>query len=409
MKLSLTWKAVMGMSKIEELIKKKCPNGVDYKSLGELGDFFGGLTGKSKDDFFDGNAVFITYKNVYLNPSLDIEPLDRVKILEGENQRTLEYGDVVFTASSETQNECGIASVVTKCPVEKLYLNSFCFILRFSDLSIIEPNFAKHLFRSHELRYQISKTALGVTRFNVSKDKMKKVIIPVPPIEVQQEIAHILDKFTELEAELQAELDARKKQYEHYRRELLTFSDDIPIVKLGDICDVITGGEPPTNAVKGDKPAGEMVYPIWGNGKAIYGYTDSYRVNRDSVCISSIGANTGAIFYHEARFTPIIRLKVLVPKIESVISKYLYYALCVYRFETKQSTVPNMNANEVKNKEVPLPSLDVQKHIIDRLDKFEEIISDTQSGLSAEIDARHKQYEYYRDKLLSFKRVGEEV
>ena len=208
------------MGKIDSLIQQYCPDGIPYKSLGELGKFYGGLTGKSKEDFKDGNAIFITYRNVYSNPALDIHPLDRVKIAPGENQRTLALGDVIFTGSSETPDECGFSSVVTREPDDPLYLNSFCFFFRFNDQNIIIPDFAKHLFRSSDLRYQIGKTASGVTRFNVSKDKMAKVKIPLPPIEVQREIVRILDNFTELTAEL----TARKKQYEYYRDWLLTFS-----------------------------------------------------------------------------------------------------------------------------------------------------------------------------------------
>ena len=189
------------MSRLDELIQELCPDGVEYRKLGELGKFFGGLTGKSKDDFTDGNAKFITYKNVYINPSLQIDVEERVKIADGERQRTLQYGDVIFTGSSETPDECGMSSVVTVKTEEKLYLNSFCFFFRFDDLNIMLPDFAKHLFRSNELRYQIGKTASGVTRYNVSKKLMEKVSIPVPPLEVQREIVRILDNFTELTAE----------------------------------------------------------------------------------------------------------------------------------------------------------------------------------------------------------------
>lgn len=170
------------MTVLDALIQEFCPNGVEYKALGEIGRFFGGLTGKSKEDFVDGNAKFITYKNVYSNPSLRIDVDDRVKISDGEKQNLLQYGDVVFTGSSETPDECGFSSVVTTKTDEKLYLNSFCFFLRFNDINIILPEFSKHLFRSDDLRRQIKKTASGTTRFNVSKDKMKKVVIPVPPL-----------------------------------------------------------------------------------------------------------------------------------------------------------------------------------------------------------------------------------
>ena len=173
------------MTKLEQLITEYCPNGVPYKSLGELGSFYGGLSGKSKDDFTDGNAKFITYMNVYSNPALNFDVTETVKIGENEKQNTIQYGDVLFTGSSESPDECGVSSVLTQHTDEKLYLNSFCFAFRFDDLSIILPDFAKHLFRSNNLRYQIGKTASGVTRYNVSKKQMEKVVIPIPPIEVQ--------------------------------------------------------------------------------------------------------------------------------------------------------------------------------------------------------------------------------
>ncbi len=214
------------MSKLDDLIKEKCPNGVKVYTLGELGTFYGGLTGKRKNDFVDGNAKFITYKNVYSNPALCLDVEDKVKIADGEKQRTLEYGDIIFTGSSETPDECGFSSVVTTKTNEKLYLNSFCFFFRLNNPELLLPDFAKHLFRSDNLRYQIGKTASGVTRFNVSKERMKSVKIPVPPLEIQNEIVQILDNFAELTAELTAELSNRKKQYEYYRDLLLNFDEN---------------------------------------------------------------------------------------------------------------------------------------------------------------------------------------
>ena len=207
----------------EKLIKEFCPGGVEWKKLGDIGEFYGGITGKRKGDFQNGNAVFITYKNVYNNLSLKIDVEDRVKIYEGEKQRNLQYGDIIFTGSSEKLNECGISSVVTENPSENLYLNSFCFFLRLYNTGILLPDFSKYLFRSEKLRHQIIKTASGVTRFNVSKEMMKKIEIPIPPIEIQEEIVKILDNFTKYVTELQEELQARNKKYEYYREKLLNF------------------------------------------------------------------------------------------------------------------------------------------------------------------------------------------
>ncbi len=211
------------MSKIYDLMKSLCPNGVPFKTLEELGSFYSGLSGKTKDDFKDGNAKFITYMNVFNNLALKTDVKDTVKIAENERQNIIEYGDVLFTGSSETPDECGMSSVLTVKTDEKLYLNSFCFGFRLYDKSLYLPDFLKYVFRSAELRKAIKKTASGVTRFNVSKTKMARIQIPLPPLAAQREIVHILDKFTLLSSELAAELAAREKQYEFYRDKLLSF------------------------------------------------------------------------------------------------------------------------------------------------------------------------------------------
>ena len=189
--------------------------------------FYGGLTGKSKSDFTDGNAKFVTYMNVYSNIAIDTNINDMVKIAAGEKQNKIEYGDVVFTGSSETSDDCGMSSALTTQPNEDLYLNSFCFGFRLHDKTILLPDFMKFLFRSENVRKQIVKTASGVTRFNVSKKRFGEVAIPVPPIAEQQRIVTILDKFEKLVNDilegLPAEIAARRQQYEYYRDKLLAF------------------------------------------------------------------------------------------------------------------------------------------------------------------------------------------
>ena len=213
------------MAKVEELIKRLCSNGVEHKALGELGQFISGLSGKSKTDFVNGNKKFISYMNIFKNAEVNIDTDEKVKIGENEKQNKVEYGDIIFTSSSENMDECAMSSVLTKNTEEELYLNSFCFIFRLDDKKILLPSFSKYLFRSNEIRKQLIKTASGVTRFNVSKKKMENIKIPIPPLEVQDEIVRILDDFTLLSAELSAELKARQKQYEYYRDKLLTFRE----------------------------------------------------------------------------------------------------------------------------------------------------------------------------------------
>ena len=196
-------------------------------TLGELGKFYGGLKGKTKNDFGSSGARYISYKNVYENISVDFTWPDFVQVKEGENQLSLMKGDILLTGSSENMEESGLSSVVTKEPEEKAYLNSFSICYRLNDLSILNPEFSKYLFRSRLARKQIIRTAQGVTRFNVSKKKLANVSIPLPSLEEQQRIVDILDRFdaltTSLSEGLPAELAARRSQYEYYRDQLLTF------------------------------------------------------------------------------------------------------------------------------------------------------------------------------------------
>ena len=201
--------------------------GVKWCKLSDIGTFYGGLTGKSKRDFIAGNAKFITYMNVYSNIAIDVNMNDMVQIAEGEKQNKVEYGDVVFTGSSETPDDCGMSSVMTTRPDGDLYLNSFCFGFRMNDRALLLPDFMKFLFRSEEIRKQIIKTASGVTRFNVSKKRFGEVVIPIPPMKEQQRIVAILDKFetlvNDISEGLPVEIAARRQQYEYYRDKLLTF------------------------------------------------------------------------------------------------------------------------------------------------------------------------------------------
>ncbi len=202
---------------------------VDWIPLGDAGVFFGGLSGKTKSDFTDGNAFFVSYVNVLNNISVDLQREDRVRIETDERQRELRRGDIIFTGSSETPLEVGMSSVMTEHPTRPTYLNSFCIGYRLNRPELLEPEFAKHLFRSQIMRDQIVQTAAGVTRYNISKGRLAKVLFPVTSRDQQLRIAATLDKFdalvNDLSVGLPAELAARRKQYEYYRDKLLTFEE----------------------------------------------------------------------------------------------------------------------------------------------------------------------------------------
>ena len=396
------------MSRLSELMAEFCPNGVEYKSLGELGEFYGGLTGKCKNDFADGNAKFISYMNVYSNSATKLDVDDTVKMGMCERQNAIQYGDVLFTGSSETQDECAISSVVTKEPAEKIYLNSFCFGFRIANRSLFVPDFLKYWLRSAAARQQLIKTASGVTRFNVSKKKMGSVQIPIPPLAVQEEIVRLLDAYTNevetLTAELEAELAARRKQYEQYRDKLLTFSDEVARKSLGDVCEVLRGMRLTKSQLDDDQGI-----PVYHGGIVPIGYYDKPNREANMVMVINVGASAGTIGFSSVPFWSSDGCFSLKHD-GRLHSKYLYYALKKdeqrIRAKMRVAGIPTLDAMAVKKLSIPIPSIAEQKRIVEILDKFDALCNDETAGLAAEIAARKKQYEYYRDKLLTFKKAS---
>ena len=409
------------MSRLEQLIAELCPDGVPYKTLGELGYFYGGLSGKSKEDFTNGNAKFITYMNVFTNLAIDTDISDLVRIGENEKQNTVQYGDILFTGSSETPDECGMSSVLTEVSDEKFYLNSFCFGFRLKDNNLLFPDFSKYLFRSQNIRKQIKRTANGVTRFNVSKKKMEQVVIPLPPLPVQQEIVRILDNFTELTAELTAELTSRRKQYEYYRDLLLTFGDEVPRVAIDDLFNIRNGYTPS----KSNKEYWENGVIPWfrmedirENGRILSNALQHVSINAvkgrpfpaNSIIIST-SATIGEHALIQTEFLANQRFTILSLKNEyqDVNIKYLFYYCYILGEWCKNNLTlghfASVDMVAFKKFRIPLPPLKEQERIVAILDRFDALCNDLTSGLPAEIEARQKQYEYYRDKLLSFKEV----
>ena len=412
------------MSELTKLLTSYCPNGVEYKKIGEIGVLFGGLTGKSKEDFKNGNAKFITYRNIYSNPSLDLNIQDKVKILDDEKQHTVRYGDILFTGSSETPDECGMSSVVTVQTNEDLYLNSFCFGLRLHKLEEYNLNFLKHLLRSNEVRGQIKQTASGVTRYNISKKRFVNISIPVPPIEVQTKITEILDRFAEYAAELQAELQARQEQYEYYRNKLLTFNkierQDVIWMKMSEIGTFIRGKRfVRTDIVNDGVPCihyGDMytyygLYATESKGMLRNELAPKMRyAQKNDVVIVAAGENKEDIgigmawlgdepaAVHDACF---IFKSDLYPQ---YVSHYLR-TKCYHKQIVKhvsEGKICSISAKGLGNAIIPIPPYEEQVRIATLLNKFDALVSDLVQGLPAEIAAVQKQYEYYRDKLLSF-------
>lgn len=403
---------------------------VEWKVLWEVAEIYGGLSGKNKSDFDNGNAKYISYKNIFNNIEINYDNLDLVKVSTSENQHEVKYGDVLFTGSSETANEAGMSSSVTTHFDDKVYLNSFSFGVRFNDDIQIMPEFSKYLFRSHFMRIEIAKTASGVTRFNVSKARFKKIEIPIPTLHVQREIVRILDNFTELTAELTAELSARKKQYSYYRDQLLTFEDgEVEFKTLGEVGQLVRGnGLPKADFTETGIPAIHygQIYTYYGTSTT---ETKSFvssetakklkKVSKGDVVITNTSENLEDVgkalcYLGEIEAVTGGHATIFKPS-DNILGKYFtYYTQTSMFFSQKRkyakgTKVTDVSATDLAKFQIPIPPLKEQKRIVSILDKFDALTNSISEGLPREIELRQKQYEYYRDMLLSFPKVESEA
>lgn len=212
-------KEAIKMGVMQELLRPK--EGWDNAQIGELGTTFGGLSGKSKEDFVSGTHRYVPFMNVMANTIVNIDHLEYVRIGIHEKQNVVKAGDLLFNGSSETPEELGMCSLMYQ-DVSDLYLNSFCFGFRLNNPKKIDALFLTYLFRSNYGRALIYSSAQGATRYNLSKRNFLGLSISFPSIEVQQAIVEVL---SEVDAELRLMRDLSFK-YEQLksamRNQLLT-------------------------------------------------------------------------------------------------------------------------------------------------------------------------------------------
>ncbi|MBK8911377.1 MAG: restriction endonuclease subunit S [Chlorobi bacterium] len=395
------------MNYIEQMVAELCPNGVEFKMLEELGTTYAGLTGKSKADFSNGNARFASYKNIFNNLALDLEASDFVRVEAGEKQNAVTMGDVLFTGSSETPGEVGMSSVIVERPSEAIYLNSFCFGYRFNDDGLLLPGFSKYLFRSEAVRQQIVLSASGVTRFNISKKRFLNTRIPLPPLPIQQEIVRVLDTFSqlvrELQANLQAELVARRKQYQYYRDQLLSFEGrkDVRWGTLGEMFDMRAGHHISAQNIIAE-PDQSHLYPCFG-GNGVRGFVEKFSHDGAYLLIGRQGALCGNVQRARGKFYATEHAVVVTASAEINVD-WAFHMLTLMNLNqyASKSAQPGLAVGKLAELRIAVPPLAEQEEIAGILDKFDALVNDLSIGLPAEIAARQKQYEYYRDRLLTF-------
>jgi len=292
------------------------------------------------------------------------------------------------------------------------------FVVETND--VIEDKFLYYYLKTKEQYLKSQKREGGVP--TIDRSVVEKLSIPLPPLSVQQEIVRILDKFTQLEAELEAELDCRKRQYEYYRNKLLTFNEigggtEIVWKTLGEVSKKISSGGTPKTTVSeyynGEIPwlrTQEVGYgEIWDTSikiteEAIKNSSAKW-IPKDCVIIAMYGATVGRVGINKIPLTTNQACANIEVNEEIANYKYIYYYL-LNQYEYIKSlgagSQTNINAQIVKSLKIPLPPLEEQQRIATILDKFDTLVNSISEGLPKEIALRRKQYEYYREKLLTF-------
>ena len=272
-----------------------------------------------------------------------------------------------------------------------------------ADEKQVLPRFIYHFLLSIQEKIHDLKSGGGVP--HVYAKDVARFVIPLPPLSVQQEIVRILDKFTQLEAELEAELDCRKRQYEYYRNKLLSYErNEVEWKTLGEVASLKRGRVISKEYLY--ENLGE--YPVYSsqtvnNGEI--GRIKTFDFEQEAITWTTDGANAGTVFFREGCFsiTNVCGL-ITIKNIQNLNYKYLYYWLSLEAKKHVYSGMgnPKLMSNQMEKIQIPLPPLEEQQRIATILDKFDTLVNSISEGLPKEIALRRKQYEYYREKLLSF-------
>lgn len=391
------------MKNLETLIQELCPDGVEFVKLGDVLDY-------------EQPTKYIVKCKDYQNEGMPVLTAGQTFIL-GYTDET----NGIFVASKEN-------------PV--IIFDDFTTSFHWVDFNFKVKSSAMKMLRvlsEREVSFRFVYYAMKCIKYQTLEhsrqwiSKYSQIEIPLPPIEVQTEIVRILDKFTSLEAELEAELDCRKRQYEYYRDKLLSFDNEggqeVEWKKIGEICGTLSGF--PFDSSKFQTSGIKLM-----RGKNVKrGYFDfnedddrywespdgleKYLLQDKDIIISMDGSLVGKSFAMlSKKHLPLLLVqRVARVRAKRVNPNFLFHNIA-HRFSgyvDKKKTggaIPHVSMKDIQNFSIPVPSLQEQERIATILDRFESLTTSLQSGLPAEITARRQQYEHYRDKLLTFKRKG---
>ena len=379
------------MSRLDDLLQTLCPDGVEYKELAELAEIGTGNSNRVDANDEGKYPFFVRSKQVMRSNKYDFD--EEAIVIPGEGG----IGEIFHYVHG------------------KYDLHQRAYRISFRD-SRVNTRFAYYFMMANFKKF-ITMKAVTATVVSIRMPMIASFLLPLPPLPVQEEIVRILDTFSNVVVELEAEQAARVRQYEHYRNELLSFDSKLEthgeyrLVKIKDIARRNHGTNITANRMKElHKENGLVRVFAGGSTLADVDYSDiplKDIINETSVIVKSRGY-IGFEYYekpfsHKNEFWSYTFSKECNPK-------FFYYFLLTktdyFQQKARASSVklPQLTVSDTDNYLVPLPPLEVQDQIVSMLDRFDALVNDLKTGLPAEIALRRKQYEYYRDKLLTFTR-----
>lgn len=390
------------MKNLETLIQELCPDGVEFVKIGEVAKVGTGSSNR-QDAVDDGKYPFyVRSKNILASDTYEFD--DESIIIPGEGG----IGEIFHYVKG------------------KYALHQRVYRINFYD-ERINVKFVYYYMYSCFKRF-IMKKAVSATVTSIRKPMIEKFEFPLPPIEVQTEIVRILDKFTSLEAELEAELDCRKRQYEYYRDKLLSFDNvggqEVEWKKMSEVGTFIRGNglqkKDFTEEGVGCIHYGQL-YTHYGTSATetiTYCSSELAKKLRKAAKGDIVIATTSENVEDVCKAVAWLGEEEIAVSGDAFIYKhtqnpkymaYLFQTASFFNYKKKKATgtkVIRLTGDAMGNYLAPIPSLEEQHRIVSILDRFESLTTSLQSGLPAEIAARRQQYEHYRDKLLTFKRKG---
>ncbi|MCZ0274762.1 restriction endonuclease subunit S [Escherichia coli] len=403
------------MSELSYLEKLLDGAEVEWVALNKLATFLKGKSLPKEKITPDGNRYCIHYGELFTHYGPIIDKVCS-KTNQAINESILsEKNDVLMPTSDVTPRGLATASCIQESGV---ILGGDILIIRCSG---VDGRYLSNFIINNKKK--ILQMVKGSTVYHLYAKDIGKLLIPIPcpnnpekSLAIQSEIVRILDKFTALTAELTAELNMRKKQYNYYRDQLLSFDEEqekpiyleklldgveVEWLPLSDLARIRNG--------KDHKSLSEGEFPVYGSG-GIMRYVDTYAYNKPSVLIPRKGS-LGNLFFIDVPFWTVDTIFYTEIDEAQIRPKYLYYFLSTVGLgEMNQAGgVPSQTQSVLNKLKIPIPcpdnpekSLAIQSEIVRILDKFDTLTNSITEGLPREIELRQKQYEYYRDLLFSF-------